>query len=114
MRDICLSFFLVGLGLLWAGEPTPDTSYGKWTIDKEDSTALSRTTTQDGWYRILIVVPPDAKTGDTLLDAKVLIGQKGVFLPQKESAENIRRDLDQLNGLLEQIKQRLDSTGGPP
>jgi len=104
-------FPLAGLALfavVWASEK-PDTVVGQWVIEVEDEAAVIRETTPDGWYTAKFIVPPKGKPGDTIMIARVRLGERGVFVRKDVAVDELQKDLQRTQDLLWLIKAHMDS-----
>lgn len=102
MRVLVILVMLVA-ALALAGDKPPDTLSGRWVVNVEDTNAVVRDVTEDGWYTIVISVPEGAKVGDRLLVARVRV------LGLHEDLEQLKADAQQTQDLLWQINNKLDS-----
>lgn len=96
-------FVLLLAALALAGDKPQDTLDGRWVILVEDTTAVVRDVSPDGWYTVSISVPVGAKPGDRLLVASVRV------LGLHEDLKQLQTDAEQTQSLLWRINERLDS-----
>jgi hypothetical protein len=87
-----------------------DTSYGKYVffVNKE---AYSSTPDSNGTMHVTIIVPPSAKSGDTLLNAFVWEGVPKIFLQAHQDVVTTKNDIDALTKILEDLKTTIDTAG---
>jgi hypothetical protein len=92
----------------------PDTIVGQWVIEVEDSTAVIREMTEDGWYTAKFIVPRGGKPGDTIMIARVRLGERGVFIRHGGDLQQLQQDVQMTQDLLWQIKAKMDSAEKKP
>lgn len=83
--------------------PPDDTVYAKYLIQKINEKSYHSLNNSDGSRSVFIIVPENAKSGDTLVQTLVWDGMRGIFLQANREADMAKQGIQDLKGVIMQL-----------